>query len=297
MPVGDGRDAHDTHSDARSWEEWRHKEQHPGGSSEPHRGEPVQFPPLPPYDSPTAPDLERSAGHGAPEQVPEVQRNKTPAHPREREPGTKKHSPPAEVVSVPVPPAHPDPTPLAPVKQVPIHYPEPMQSAPVMITHLVEPGALPEEHQQQPEVEPPSEVKRTPVVEASPPSLTSTTGMRHKPVQKSTDPGEKDTDAGGKATGGGNMKKLEEEYDGEMGRKHTEEQIEEILDVYLQTGLLPTYVTQKMRWLYKHHRRLPQRRELLEQAGKQIVIPEVGGNVHNITPIQRAEVHHRTVSS
>ena len=92
------------------------------------------------------------------------------------------------------------------------------------------------------------------------------------------------------------MKKLDE-YDGQLGRKHSEKQIEEILDVYLQTGLLPTYVTQKMRWLYKHHRRLPERRELLEQAGKHIVVPETGGDANNVIPMERTNVRNQKRTS
>jgi len=110
-----------------------------------------------------------------------------------------------------------------------------------------------------------------------------------KPVEKATKPVEK-------ATGKGKIKKLDV-YDGEMGRKHTESQIEEILDVYLQTGLLPTYVTQKMRWNYKHHRRLPERRELLEQAGKRIVVPEIGRDAHNVIPMDRTNVHNQKRTS
>jgi hypothetical protein len=265
------------------------------GSHDPEHGR--EMPPVPPYTYTLSPG-QRSTPGGKPELV-----GRDPEEQFEREPIT--HSP-TRIRTRPFLPGLRDPeyppTPLLPTAEIIQYEPVPeVRYKPV--EHIPEqprqpaPTQLPEGLKQKPVVEPASEVERKPVVEASPPSLSSTTGMRHKPVQKSTDPVEKVTDAGGKATGGGKMKKLEEEYDGEMGRKHTEEQIEEILDVYLQTGLLPTYVTQKMRWLYKHHRRLPQRRELLEQAGKQIVIPEVGGDVHNITPIQRAEVHHRKVSS
>jgi hypothetical protein len=128
------------HPEARTWEEWRYMEQSP---SEPHQ-EPVQIAPYPP-DAFQTPSGTQSTPGGSPERIPEVRRGKTPIQPREREPGTKKPSPPPDVVYVPVPPARPDPTPHAPVERIPIHRPEPMQSAPVRITHLVEPGALPEQ--------------------------------------------------------------------------------------------------------------------------------------------------------
>jgi hypothetical protein len=148
MPVNDGRDAQDKHPPLRSWEEWRHKEQQPGRSSAPHRGEPIRLAPIPPYDSPITPDLEWSPGPGEPEQVPEVQRGKAPMQqPRERDPGMETQFRAPEVVYVPVPPAQsrPAPTQQAPIEQIPIHRPEPIQSAPVMITHLVQPDALPEQ--------------------------------------------------------------------------------------------------------------------------------------------------------
>jgi hypothetical protein len=143
---------------------------------------------------------------------------------------------------------------------------------------------------EEPEVQ--SEVGKQKPEVAHKPASTS----ERKPVQKPTDRVEKATGPVQKATGKGKIKKLKE-YDGLLGRKHTEEQIEEILDVYLQTGLLPTYVTQKMRWLYKHHRRLPERRELLEQAGKHIVIPETGGDANNVIPLGRTNVHNQKRTS
>jgi predicted GIY-YIG superfamily endonuclease len=50
------------------------------------------------------------------------------------------------------------------------------------------------------------------------------------------------------------------------GRRYTGSQIDEILDWYLTTGELPN-VSQKQRWLYKHHPRLEDRRRLLQPAG------------------------------
>jgi hypothetical protein len=65
-------------------------------------------------------------------------------------------------------------------------------------------------------------------------------------------------------------------FNGEGGRIHTEKQIEEILDWYLQTGELPMYVSERQRWSYRHHRTLPERRRLLEQQGIDMVIHEIG---------------------
>jgi hypothetical protein len=65
-------------------------------------------------------------------------------------------------------------------------------------------------------------------------------------------------------------------YNGEGGRIHNDKQIDEILDWYLQTAELPDYVSDRQRYSYRHHRRLLERRKLLEQRGVQIIIHEIG---------------------
>lgn len=100
------------------------------------------------------------------------------------------------------------------------------------------------------------------------------------PTQKQKDRAvEKTSEPEGKSTG----QKQKRKYSGK-GRKHTELEIEEILDWYLETGVLPRDVSQKQRWLYKHHRRLPQRRELLTQRGVKLVVPEIEPDQSHVIP-------------
>lgn len=56
------------------------------------------------------------------------------------------------------------------------------------------------------------------------------------------------------------------EYNG-LGRRHNDEQIDEILDAYLLYGELPKYVSDRQRLDYRKHPRLELRRLYLEQAG------------------------------
>jgi hypothetical protein len=51
------------------------------------------------------------------------------------------------------------------------------------------------------------------------------------------------------------------------GRRHSDDQIDEILDEYLQYGHLPKYVSDRQRRSYRKHKRLDLRRLYLEQAG------------------------------
>lgn len=51
------------------------------------------------------------------------------------------------------------------------------------------------------------------------------------------------------------------------GRRHNDEQIDEILDEFLQYGHLPKYVSDRQRRSYRKHKRLELRRMYLEQAG------------------------------
>lgn len=55
-------------------------------------------------------------------------------------------------------------------------------------------------------------------------------------------------------------------YNGK-GRRHTDDEIDDILDEYLQYGHLPKYVTERQRRDYRKHKRLELRRMYLEQAG------------------------------
>jgi len=55
-------------------------------------------------------------------------------------------------------------------------------------------------------------------------------------------------------------------YDG-SGRRNTDEEIDVILDAYLQYGILPHDVSDRQRRDYKKHPRMELRRMYLEQAG------------------------------
>jgi hypothetical protein len=59
-------------------------------------------------------------------------------------------------------------------------------------------------------------------------------------------------------------------YNG-TGRRHTDDQIDEILDEYLMSGNLPKYVSERQRRDYRKHKRLELRRMYLEQAGIQTI--------------------------
>ncbi len=243
------------HPEARTWEEWRHREQSP---AEPHQ-EPVQIAPLPPSVYQTPPGT-RSRPGGSPERMPEVQRIRIAEHPHEHEPRTAMHLPPPEVVSVPVPTVEIPRTPRpfiessAPKRPVQERLPE----QPRQRIRLV-PTALPEAW--------PSEIR--------------------KPEEKPSDrkkklPGQEEKPSDSRKT-----RKLDR-YDGKLGRKHTEKKIEEILDWYLQTGVLPHYVSDRQRYSYRHHRTLPERRQLLEQQGITLVVPETGANQGHVLPMGRA---------
>lgn len=93
-----------------------------------------------------------------------------------------------------------------------------------------------------------------------------------KPEEKSSSPELPAEEKASKASG---RKKLKV-YNGEGGRIHTDEQIDEILDRYLRKGDLPDYVSDRQRYSYRHHRRLLERRKILEQRGIPIIIHEIG---------------------
>jgi hypothetical protein len=155
-----------------------------------------------------------------------------------------------------------------------------------MITHLVQPGALPEEQKQQPVVQPePEEPSSHPEEKASRPEESSSRSplpFKQPEAQDSSPVG----------YSGRNPRKMKV-FNGECGRIHTEKQIEEILDWYLQTGALPEYVSDRQRWSYRHHRTLPERMKLLEQRGIDIVVHEVGRQQTHSVRLPRQNVQSR----
>lgn len=88
-------------------------------------------------------------------------------------------------------------------------------------------------------------------------------------------------------------------YEGEGGRIHTESQIDEILDFYLMTGELPIYVSERQRYDYRHHERLPERKELLEQRGVSIIsnVSGTAGRAKNVIPISGAKAQRKKRAS
>jgi len=88
-------------------------------------------------------------------------------------------------------------------------------------------------------------------------------------------------------------------YEGEGGRIHTEAQIDELLDFYLMTGELPLYVSDRQRYDYRHHERLPERKELLEGRGIQVIIDLSGSarRAKNIIPLNGTKVQRQRSAS
>ncbi len=85
------------------------------------------------------------------------------------------------------------------------------------------------------------------------------------------------------------------EYNG-MGRRHRDEQIDEILDEYLMSGKLPKYVSERQRRDYKRHKRLELRRMYLEQAGIQ-TIPGTQEDSGDILRLAEAKVQRKIRAS
>lgn len=94
-------------------------------------------------------------------------------------------------------------------------------------------------------------------------------------------------------------KKRKVRYEGEGGRIHTESQIDEILDFYLMTGELPVYVSDRQRYDYRHHERLPGRKELLERRGVSVQQDISGSARHpkNVFPIKGAKTQRKKRAS
>ncbi len=264
MTVNDGRDAHDTRPGARTWEEWRHMEQLP---SEPHQ-EPVQIVPFPPDAFQTPPGTQ-STPDGSPERIPEVLRIRIPAQPHELEPGTETRFPTPEGISVPVPTMEVPRTPRPFIESGALERPGKgrLPEQPGQRIRLVH-AALPEGRS------------------TTPPLPEARTSEKQRPEEKTADRKKKLPVPEEKASDARNTRKLDH-YDGKLGRKHTEKKIEEILDWYLQTGGLPQYVSDRQRYSYRHHRTLPERRQLLEQQGITLVVPETGANQGHVIPLGR----------
>jgi hypothetical protein len=75
-------------------------------------------------------------------------------------------------------------------------------------------------------------------------------------------------------------------YNGK-GRRHTDEQIDEILDEYLQYGHLPKYVSDRQRRSYRRHKRLELRRMYLEQAGLIASLSGIEESGNNVSDLAR----------
>src|SRR5579885_2482623 len=83
------------------------------------------------------------------------------------------------------------------------------------------------------------------------------------------------------------------------GRIHTEEEIDQILDWYILTGQLPMNVSERQRYSYRHHIRLPERRKLLEkqkrQNGRAKAQPD--GHAANVVSLEQKRSQRRGSSS
>jgi hypothetical protein len=158
---------------------------------------------------------------------------------------------------IPPPPKKVDILPVAPVRPVVVR-----EFVPIVVTSL------------EPEVPRKSEVP--PKLEAKKPLV----------EEKSSDIEEKPSEL---------QKKRKVRYEGEGGRIHTEAQIDEILDFYLMTGELPVYVSDRQRYDYRHHERLPERKELLERRGVSVIIDLSSSTrrTKNVIPINGTKVQRK----
>jgi len=94
----------------------------------------------------------------------------------------------------------------------------------------------------------------------------------------------------------GSKNKKGRKFNGGGGRIHTEAQIDQILDWYLETGQLPDYVSDRQRYDYRHHERLSERRKLLDKqqtASDQVSGGDTStGHKNNITQLPRTGTHN-----
>jgi hypothetical protein len=116
-----------------------------------------------------------------------------------------------------------------------------------------------------PHVGPPVEAGSSAPVEPAEVKPEPQTSDKHKTEEKGSTEEEK-TSAKVPPTEPGTSGDKLKVYNG-RGRRHTDDQIDEILDEYLQYGNLPKYVSERQRRDYRKHKRLPLRRMYLEQAG------------------------------
>jgi hypothetical protein len=115
----------------------------------------------------------------------------------------------------------------------------------------------------QPEVKKPEERGSSP----SPEPETSTSAQSEPPTEEKTSQRKKKVprEVPPSADTGSSGDKMKV-YSGK-GRRHTDDEIDDILDEYLQYGNLPQYVTERQRRDYRKHKRLDVRRLYLERAG------------------------------
>jgi hypothetical protein len=167
---------------------------------------------------------------------------------------------------IPLPPKKVDILPVAPVRPVVIH-----EFIPIRVSTSPEPVSS---IRQEPEV--PRRVEVPPKLEAKKPLVEEKASI---PEEKPSEP----------------SKKRKVRYEGEGGRIHTEAQIDEILDFYLMTGELPVYVSERQRYDYRHHERLPERKELLEGRGIQVNtdLSSSTRRAKNVIPINGTKVQRK----
>jgi hypothetical protein len=151
---------------------------------------------------------------------------------------------------------------------------------------------LPRQRVTLPEVQ---EVKQQPKPEvASKRAPTSTTGTKSEgktSIQRKK-PLKVEEKASKPEVGSKKRKKLK--FSGAGGRIHSEAQIDRILDEFILTGKLPSYVSERQRYDYRHHLRLPERRKLLDkqQTGdKASGTSTTTGTKDNITPFRGTGTH------
>lgn len=132
-------------------------------------------------------------------------------------------------------------------------------------------------------------VQKQPEMEAKPrqPEVTQSAQPERKPEEKSSKPEEKSS---------GTVTKKLKLYNG-SGRRHTAAEIDEILDGYIMYGELPEYVSDRQRSSYKHHVKLPERRQLLEQAGLIKTASRTKKRTSNVVPMAGTKTQRKRRSS
>lgn len=200
---------------------------------------PVEIAPIPPYAYPPASPIVDRVVPEQPKRKPEL------VQPFQRPP-TRPVAPEHPLVTM----SHPETVTLPPTQDV-VRQPEPSNSSTPEPSKVLTP------------------VKEKPLthVQKSMPPTTSTSGskLEEKPsIQRKKPPKSEE-----KASEPGSKNKKGRKFNGGGGRIHTEAHIDRILDEFILTGKLPSYVSERQRYDYRHHIRLPERRQLLgkQQAG------------------------------